>query len=118
MQYNLIQLDSFQKSLKTFPPADTKKLIEKATTMLSQAPYRYNMLIGTIEINGIKFTGLRKFKSGSTARKGGVYILYRICEECKKNEYYKINKKICDFCEDEMDKHVVLFISRPRSFGY
>ena len=118
MPYEIISLNSFQKSLEAFNEKDSVRLLSKAHTMLSTNPYRYEMLKGMIEIKGVYITGLRKFKSGLSGQKGGAYVLYRICEECKKNGYNMNSDVSCEFCDGKKDKHIVLFISRPRSFGY
>lgn len=104
--------------MKAFNGKDKGRLLEKAQTMLSTYPYRYEMLKGPIEINGVYIVGLRKFKSGLSGQKGGAYVLYRICEECKKNGYNLNSDVSCEFCNGKKDTHVVLFISRQRSFGY
>lgn len=118
MPYELIHLDSFTESIGAFNGKDREKLLKKVKEMLSFNPYRYTMLVGSITINGVKFIGLHKMKSGLSGRKGGAYTLYRICEECKKNEYHIKGKVFCKFCDDDKDKHVVLFIARPRSMDY
>lgn len=118
MTYELIQLDTFVKSLESYPEWDRKKLLGKVKSMLSLSPYRYGQLEGPTEINGVKFIGLHKMKSGLSGRKGGAYILYRICDECKKNGYNLSGKTACEFCDDKKDKHVVLFISKPRGLDY
>lgn len=118
MPYELIQLDTFIESLGAFREKDRKKLLEKINEMLSFNPKRYGMLKGHYTLKGVKFVGLHKMKSGASGRKGGAYILYRICEECKENEYYKKSDIFCKFCDDEKSNHVVLFIARHRGLGY
>ena len=118
MPYELIYLDSFTDSIGAFNKKDRKKLLKKVQEILSFNPYRYKMLVSPFTMNGVKFIGLHKMKSGLSGSKGGAYTLYRICEECKKNGYNIKGKVFCKFCDDDKGKHVVLFISRRRGIDY
>jgi len=117
-QYDILPLKSFQESLDSFPKISQKKINEKIEKMLTTNPYRYNMLKGIYIYKEVSFVGLRKMKTGVKGHRGGVYILYRICEECRKNRYYKKSGDKCKFCNDGIEKRVVLFVVRPRSMGY
>jgi len=118
IHYNVVPLKSFQESLDSFPKRSQRKIKEKIEKMLTVDPYRYIMLKGIYTYKNVSFVGLRKMKTGVKGHRGGVYILYRICEECRKNGYYKKSGDKCEFCDDGMEKRVVLFIVRPRSMGY
>lgn len=119
MQYKLILLDTFNESLGAFNKKDGAKLVEKIHKMLSMNPYRYNMLKGYCTISGVKFVGLHRMKSGLTGgKRGGAYVLYRICKECKENGYYEKSDVYCQFCDEDKDNCVVLFITKPRNLGY
>ena len=117
-KYELIPLENFTRNLGFFHKGSQKKIWAKIEEMLSVAPYRYTMLIGKITVRGMKFYGLRHMKVGVKGIRGGAYILYRICEECKEYEYWKKSDVQCNFCDDKKGKHIVLFAVRPRSFGY
>jgi hypothetical protein len=86
--------------------------------MLSFYPYRYPMLEGRIPIRGVRLAGLRYLKVGVSGLKGGAYVLYRICEECKKNAYASTSGIQCEFCDDAKGRHIVFFDVRPRSYDY
>lgn len=118
MPYELIFLDTFDKSLKAFNKKTRGRILEKAESILSIYPYRYPMLKSPYTISGVKVVGLRRFKSGVAGIKGGAYVLYRICEECKENKYHSRSDISCDFCDDEKGEHIVVFIARARSMGY
>ncbi len=117
-RYEVIPLETFSESLQSFHRKDREKIKGKIEEMLCENPYRYPMLAGKIKIKGINVEGLRRMKVGVKGVKGGAYILYRICEECKQNKYELKSDVRCKFCDDTKVKHVVLFITRLRSFGY
>lgn len=117
--YDLISLESYSDSLTSFPKTNRQKIENKVADMLQMNPKRYSMLKGKIKIRGMSFAGLRHMKVGIEGSKGGAYILYRICEECKRNRYYEKSDAKCEFCDDEKeDNRIVLFLARLRSFGY
>ena len=115
--YNYIPLDTFCESLRSFPKNDRIKIKNKCKDVICNNPYHGKMLIGKIEIKGLKFAGLRHMKVGVKGVKGGAYILYRVCEECKKNGYAVKSGVRCKFCNGK-NKHVVLFVAHIRSYGY
>jgi mRNA-degrading endonuclease RelE of RelBE toxin-antitoxin system len=117
-RYEFIALETFEKNLRMFSPKDIEKIKKKIVEMLSIYPQRYPMLFGKIPLRGLDFVGLRHMKIGVSGLKGGAYILYRICEECKNNGYFNRSDEKCAFCDDTKDKHVILFDVRPRSFDY
>lgn len=116
--YEILPLDTFRKSLSSFPQKSRKKINKKIEQFLTENPYRNIMLEGVFVYKGISFAGLRRMKIGVEGYRGGVYILYRICEECRENRYYIKSNKKCEFCDDGKEKRVVLFLVRPRSMGY
>lgn len=118
-QYDLIPLDSYAEGLKSFRKDARRKIERKVKRMLEANPRRYQMLKGVVKVRGLSFAGLRHMKVGVQGIKGGAYVLYRICEECRGNEYYLKSDARCKFCDDEdEDDHIVLFAVRPRSLGY
>lgn len=117
-QYEIRALKSFQKSLARFPEKSQKRIKNKIEEILTKNPYRYGILTGIYKYKGLSFTGMRKMKTGLEGHKGGVYILYRVCKECRENRYYIKSGLKCEFCEDGIDKRIVLFIAAPRSSGY
>jgi len=116
--FEFIPVKTFEHNLK-FYQRDKDRIKTKIEEMLAQNPYRYEMLKGEITVAGVNLAGLRHMKTGVSGRRGGVYVLYRICEECKKNQYMiRGSGKACEFCDDKKWRHVVLFNVRPRSAGY
>jgi hypothetical protein len=115
--YEPIVLEAFHENLQTFPLEARVKIEDKCINLLCNYPYRFPMLKGEIKVKGLKFTGLRHMKVGVQGVKGGAFILYRICEECKKNDYAVQSGVKCEFCNGK-DKHVVLFATHIRSYGY
>lgn len=115
--YEPIILDSFYKDYKSFPTKAREKIKDRCFNMLCNYPYRFDMLSGKIKIRGLKLDGLRHMKVGVRGVKGGAFILYRICEECKQNEYASKSGVKCEFCNGKW-KHIVLFATHIRSFGY
>jgi hypothetical protein len=116
--YEFIRLETFERNLKDFHRNDRTKIEAKIKEMLSLRPYEYQMLVGKIVIKGVKLAGLRHMKVGVSGIKGGAVVLYRICEECKKNEYFAKSDVQCQFCDDRKNRHIVLFDVHPRSYGY
>lgn len=116
--YEFIPLDNFGERLGRFPKKNQGKIKEKIDEMLSLYPYRYPMLVGPIPIAGLRIAGLRHMKVGVSGLKGGAYTLYRICEECKKYEFYAKSDGRCAFCANTKDNHIVLFDVGPRSDDY
>jgi len=117
-QYPLVELDNFADNLHKYFRKDEERIREKIKQMLETAPYRYDMLVGKITVKGIKLAGLRHMKVGVQGYRSGAVILYRICEECLENEYYKESRVKCQFCKDNEGKKIVLFDTYPRGYGY
>jgi len=116
--YELLAVENFAKNLGQFHPKDRERIKGKIVEMLTQNPYRYAMLVGAIEIAGLNLYGLHSMKMGVAGLKGGAYVLYRICEECKKNHYMTRSGASCQFCNDDKNRHVVLFDVNPRGADY
>jgi len=116
--YEFITLDNFGKRLQRFPLKDKEKIKGKIDEMLKADPYRYPMLKGQIPIAGLHIAGLRHVKVGVSSGKGGAYVLYRICKECKKDQFYAKSDAPCAFCDGTKDNHIVLFDVGPRSDDY
>ncbi len=116
--YEFITLDGFGKRLQRFPPKDKEKIKDKIDEMLKADPYRFPMLRGQIPIAGLRIFGLRHMKVGVSGSKGGAYILYRICDECKKNQFHTKSDAPCAFCDGIKDNHIVLFDVGLRSDDY
>ena len=116
--YEFIAVQNFERELKKFHTGDQNKILAKVREMLGEDPYRYEMLAGPIPVSGINLTGLHRMKVGVKGNKGGAYVLYRICEECKKNSYMTSSGRSCEFCDAEKLRHVVLFVVRPRPDDY
>jgi len=116
--YEFIPLDNFGQRLRRFSEKDQGKIKEKIKEMLSLYPYRFPMLTGPIPLAGLRIAGLRHMKVGVSGLKGGAYILYRICEECRKHLLYAKSDAPCAFCADTKDHHIVLFDVGPRSDDY
>ena len=116
--YEFIPLDNFGKRLNCFSEKNQGKMKEKIDEMLSLYPYRFPMLIGPIPVAGLRMAGLRHIKMGVKGVKGGAYALYRICEECKKYQFYEKSDGRCAFCADVKDNHIVLFDVGLRSDDY
>lgn len=91
--YEIIPLDTYGKNLRDFDKNNRTKIEARIEDWLGYEPKRYLMLEGAIRVAGRKFFGLRHIKIGIVGHKGGAYVLYRVCEECLKNEYWK--KKRC-----------------------
>jgi hypothetical protein len=116
--YEFIRLQTFEDNLKDFHRNDRAKIEGKIKEMLSIRPYEYQMLVSKIVVKGVKLAGLRHMKVGVSGIKGGAVVLYRICEECKKNGYFAKSDVQCEFCDDDKNRHIVLFDVHPRSYGY
>lgn len=116
--YEFLAVRNFEVNLNQFKPHDKEKIKEKIREMLSSNPYRYEMLTGIVPLSGLNLRGLHRMKVGVSGLKGGAYILYRICEECKKNQYMSQSDSSCQFCDDGKGRHVVLFDVNPRSKDY
>lgn len=122
--YEFVTLDNFGRRLKRFSEKDKESIKAKTEEMLTLDPYRYPMLKGQIVVSGQRIAGLRHMKVGVSGVKGGAYILYRVCEECKKNNYVSKSDGKCVFCENgpadenKRDMHIVLFDVGLRSDGY
>lgn len=116
--YEIIPLDTFGRNLKDFDKSSRSKIKEKIKNWLSVKPSRYPLLHGHIRVAGVKIYGLRHVKVGVRGKKGGAYVLYRICEDCLNFEYWKKSDVRCQFCDDSKPKRVVLFDVHPRSFDY
>lgn len=116
--YEIIQLDTFMKNLRDFDKASQTKINERIKDCLSTTPDRFPMLKGAIPLSGKKLFGLRHIKIGVKGHRGGVYVLYRVCEECLKHEYRKKSRVTCEFCDSNKPYRVVLFDVHPRSFDY
>jgi len=116
--YEVIPLDTYGKNLLDFDRSNQQRIRDSVTDWLGYEPQRYQMLQGAIRVAGRKFFGLRHIKIGVVGNKGGAYVLYRICEECLKNEYWKKSGVSCEFCDSSKPKRVVLFDVQPRSFDY
>lgn len=116
--YEFIPLDNFGQRLQSFPQMDKEKIKAKINEMLSLYPYRFPMLSGQISIVGLRIAGLRHMKVGVSGGRGGAYILYRICEECKKHNFHTKSDGACAFCANTKDNHIVLFDVGPRRDDY
>jgi len=116
--YEFITLDAFGQRLQRFSQRDKEKIKGKIKDMLTLYPYRFPMLSGQIPIAGLRIAGLRHMKVGVSGAKGGAYVLYRICKECKEHEFYARSDTRCAFCADTKDNHIVLFDVGPRSDDY
>ena len=117
--YRLIMVDNFNKNLRDFRKRDQERILNKIHDMLSFDPRRYGMMKGKISIRAVKLAGLRHMKIGIKGVKGGAYILYRICVECRENNYFELSDKKCSFCDEEPeDNRIVLFDIHLRSFDY
>lgn len=117
--YRFIRVDNFDRNLRDFRKRDQERILNKVCEMLSSNPKRYGMMKGKISIRSVKLTGLRHMKIGIKGVKGGAYILYRICQECKENKYIESSDRKCNFCdEDPNDNRIVLFDIHLRSFDY
>ena len=93
-----------------------EKIYRKMKEMLSIRPYRYEMFYSNVKVGGVNLAGLRHMKVGANGgHKGGAVVFYRVCEECKKNEYAKTSGVECAFCDESKGKHVVLFLVVPRA---
>jgi len=117
-KYEIIQLETFLRNLRDFNKSSQTKITERIKDWLSIKPARFPMLRGAIPLSGRKLFGLRHIKIGVKGHRGGVYVLYRICEECLEYEYWKKSKTRCQFCDSNKTKRVVLFDAQPRSFDY
>lgn len=118
-KYRIIQIDNFIRNLKDFNKANQKKIVDKIKEWLSVKPDRWAMLEGKIYIRGKKIFGLRHIKIGVKGYRGGAYVLYRICHECKENKYWEKSDVRCEFCTDDSEDHtVVLFDVHPRGHDY
>jgi len=118
LPYEFIRVKTFDDNLKDFHRNDRAKIETKIKEMLSQRPYEYQMLVSKVTLKGVKLAGLRHMKVGVSGIKGGAVVLYRICEECKKNGYLTKSDVQCEFCNDEKSRHIVLFDVRPRAYDY
>ena len=117
--YKFIHLETFDDSLSSlFGKRDQQKIMDKVHEMINFDPTRYPMLKGKITIRGVKLAGLRHMKVGVAGIRGGAYVLYRFCKECKEQKYHLQSDIKCQFCSDKTWNHIVLFDVRPRSFGY
>jgi len=76
------------------------------------------MIRNLTTINGVKVAGLRHMKVGAKGVRGGIVVLYRVCEECLQNRYYERTGIRCQFCDENISKRVVLFTSYGRGRGY
>jgi hypothetical protein len=117
-EYEIVELDNFSKNLKDFDKHSQRKITERLKEWLTYEPKRFPMLLGAIPVCGRKLFGLRHIKIGVSGHKGGAYVLYRICEECFENEYWKKSNLKCQFCDPKKTKRNVLFDVQPRSFDY
>ena len=117
-QLEFIPLETYEKSLGTFPQKDQEKIQNAIINRISFKPTHGSMLKGTISVNGANLFGLRHFKIGVKGYNKGVYILYRYCKECLINEYYEKSKLQCQFCDESIPDRIVLFLVKPRSSGY
>lgn len=117
-QLEFIALNTYEKSLNSFHQKDQEKIQKIVEDRVSLKPTHGSMLSGVITVGGADLTGLRHFKIGVKGYKKGVYVLYRYCKECLKNEYYKQTKVRCQFCDKKVTERIVLFNVRPRSAGY
>jgi len=118
-RYVLIPTDNFARNLRDFRKREQERIVEKVRTMLSFTPKRYGMMQSKISIRGVRLTGLRHMKVGIRGVKGGAYVLYRICHECRENKYFETSDQKCAFCDkDPDDNRVVLFDLHLRSFDY
>lgn len=118
LPYELIRVDTFEKNLKEFKKINQQKILVRVKDWLGNDPYRYEMLKGAIVVSGKKLFGLRHIKIGVEGYKGGAYVLYRICEECLKYEYWKKSNIQCLFCDSDKPKRIVLFDVQTRGFDY
>jgi len=116
--YEIIPLDTYGKNLKDFDKTNQIKIENRIHDWLGYEPLRYPMLGGAIRVAGRKIFGLRHIKIGVSGYKGGAYVVYRVCEECLQNEYWKKSNLSCEFCDPAKPKRVVLFDVQPRSFDY
>ncbi len=117
MTYEPIYLDTFKQSLSMFGEKDQVRIKKKISDMLTFNPYRYIMLEGAVKVK-VKFSGLRRMEIGTEGSNSGARVLYRVCEECKRNKYYLKSEEICAFCDDNMEKHVVVFDVQSRGDSY
>jgi hypothetical protein len=116
--YEFIPLDNFGQRLCQFSQDNKEGIKGKINDMLGLNPYRFSMLKGQIPIAGQRIAGLRHMKVGVSGAKGGAYVLYRICKECKEHEFYARSDTRCAFCADTKDHHIVLFDVGIRSDDY
>lgn len=120
-QYEILPpLETFSESLGHYFPNEEiqKKIMKRILNMLSFRPRHYEMFEGPKEIRGARFAGLRHIKVGVSGIKGGAVAWFRICEECKKNNYHSISGVKCNFCDNQKGKHIVLFLVHPRGLDY
>lgn len=120
-KFELIELDNFTKKLDKKLKISTKdkEKLSKRIAELEDNPYHGTRLKDLILISGIKIAGLRHEKYGVANYKGGLAVLYRICEECLAYKYYdKGSGKKCALCDEEKPKRVFLFDIRPRGEDY
>ena len=118
VKYEVRVLKTYEESMDYFPKKAQKRINKKIEEILVKYPYRYNMLKGIYLLRGISLVGLRKFKTGLEGHRGGVYVLYRICKECRENGYHQKSGICCEFCDDGKEYRIVLFFARPRELGY
>lgn len=117
--YRFVRVDNFDRNLKDFRKRDQERILQKIFEMLAFDPKRYGMMTGKIKIRGLNLTGLRHMKIGIKGVRGGAYVLYRICEECRENDYFVTSDRKCDFCNEAPgDNRIVLFDIHLRSFDY
>ena len=117
-EYEVKVLKTYEESIDRFSKKAQKRINKKIKEILVRYPYRYNMLKGVYSLRGVSLVGLRKFKTGLEGHRGGVYVLYRICKECRENRYYQKSGICCEFCDDDKEYRIVLFLARPRELGY
>lgn len=118
VEYEVKALQTFGESVARFPRKAQKRLYKKIGEILVKNPYRYGMLKGIYLLKGISFVGLRYFETRLEGHRGGVYVLYRICKECRENHYYQKSGARCGFCDDSKEYRIALFLVRPRELGY
>jgi hypothetical protein len=111
------KIASFYESIEYYFSKERGKIEDKIDKMLINYPYRYSMCEPLI-IRNIRTIGLHGMEIGVKGKPKGARILYRICEECRKNKYNLIKEQKCAFCDEMDDKTVVMFTAMPRGLEY
>ena len=119
--YELIELDSFAKAFTKrlkLGRRNEEKVRQGIVDELGENPYNGTPMKGVQTVSGRKIHGLRHEKLGVANYRGGLVVLYRICEECIRYGYHAKGGPKCQFCNPEITKRVVLFDIHPRGKDY